>query len=1625
MPRNSAPPSVPSNYIPASSKPKTPSPSIRSVAYSDWAMGCNPEELARLNQVSSVEAVATAELGDVTSNAAGSRLHSASSFSGFMRLLNGGSTEYASSTINSSPSFAGQSSGMERASMSEPPPLHPTVSHIPIPSPLDSFGAFRVPLASPKRDVSRASKAPEPSTSTEKQSRATTASPLGRGNGRKKAAPRSRTATKATKEPAARGGRRKAKSATPSSTPPVLTAENQAELEFSSPLPETSSLAASDIQRADPTVLKDVFGPTLSSATAGNLRTTDSAAVNVGPTGLDSWADPTLWSLPLSTTATKDMDAPGDAPSLVASSISPPASTASPDQFTELTATWSAEPAAALPSITFASGSRASSGGLASSSLMMMMMDLDDNGGASSALSLQTPADQTFYPFGTASGSSTGTANSTTFQPQKDAISTPPLPPPPTSYVASSLINVFSPAPAANPGVVESPFVDSDFGSAVLRFAPASGGYQQQQQVDPAKNQQQEQGWSAGGYMSSFLPALNSDSSVGIGGSASSLTLFPSATTSSTADGRAIASSGASVMTKTTMPPSDGALGLGQTTVMAGGTVPTSTEAFAGASSIPAPGAGMGWGSSIYAGAAAPTIARANSLGAMVTPAMVNAAAVAMGVTPTVAAGWLVAACRQRLLRQTALAAAAAGYRGNLGMTSSGASQAWHMGTQWLAGGTDYGVSSDRGAWLGWGYDNQGPGGLVSSVPTISASAAFVASPQVAAGTDLYGTCLGQGQQRQPDTTAFSMSLPGTGVDTIQASYAVAATTMDTHRGFSTTAGEDGTSFARSSFEATSTASTTLSYLDTALRLQTYSIGDRGATVGRIDGKGVVTPAPLGADTESPAIAASAEAVGQSAQPTTWNGFAAAAEGYGFESTTDGAGSDAAIGSSWGGGDAGTGPWLWRSETIGEGWTIVPTSPMEEDEQEEIPEMIVPVEGQGAVVAETKEAIVDAKSDRKDEGVGETAVGDSGVVAPAAEGVVTEAVVSKLDVGDGGKSASGGARDRGGGGRKGTAAAKRGRKGPATTKEASDEVGKENVDVAEVDIVKDTGEAKAGPRRRSGNGNARGGRASTGGVKRRRGTTATPEATRDDVADSVAEELDDQVNPPEARAKNKRRRVSKNNADTVKTVEIRAPSPNVVPVEAVDVAEVGESIHAVETSHLPSEKKSVKTPAARRTSKAPRRKTAAKAPKVLAPTPSEAGDTEVQVDGDKALPSTVVKGHGITTVMKGHGMGGGDEKEETDDEVPEKAVAADVEKGEGGKGRKRVQQRRKTAAKAPRAAAPPRSRKKVNVKATSAEPEQDVVDSTEPRKDEGHKKHFIPIAPRDSGNERRLDSSSIAIPAFYGNQAQSRSRGAFSVERKASPEVSSEAKPNSRELPRFASPPPLEGTPTTATPTRTLGSFSDTDSSITSPVGEIEVLPRGLKKASKAKISPAFSTTSSLSPGNAATPSPMQKADDSFTTLGSPDEVEKYPCTICDKVFVRKHDLNRHLLKHNVASPRPKCDSCGKTFSRMDGLARHIKRNVCKHGKRMVVDREEEREDVGVKDNVEDLDAAPADDQDSDYEMAVDDDDGSVDSADYDTASSSPIRAPRTRALRSGKRSGTNLMSPIALRKAPRRSGRR
>ncbi|VDI72110.1 Hypothetical predicted protein [Mytilus galloprovincialis] len=49
---------------------------------------------------------------------------------------------------------------------------------------------------------------------------------------------------------------------------------------------------------------------------------------------------------------------------------------------------------------------------------------------------------------------------------------------------------------------------------------------------------------------------------------------------------------------------------------------------------------------------------------------------------------------------------------------------------------------------------------------------------------------------------------------------------------------------------------------------------------------------------------------------------------------------------------------------------------------------------------------------------------------------------------------------------------------------------------------------------------------------------------------------------------------------------------------------------------------------------------------------------------------------------------------------------------------------------------------------------------------------------------------------------------------------------------------------------------------------------------------------------------------------------DTFPCTICQKTFGRRDNLDRHMLRHRDGSLF-QCKTCGLLFSRIDSLQRH------------------------------------------------------------------------------------------------------
>lgn len=76
-----------------------------------------------------------------------------------------------------------------------------------------------------------------------------------------------------------------------------------------------------------------------------------------------------------------------------------------------------------------------------------------------------------------------------------------------------------------------------------------------------------------------------------------------------------------------------------------------------------------------------------------------------------------------------------------------------------------------------------------------------------------------------------------------------------------------------------------------------------------------------------------------------------------------------------------------------------------------------------------------------------------------------------------------------------------------------------------------------------------------------------------------------------------------------------------------------------------------------------------------------------------------------------------------------------------------------------------------------------------------------------------------------------------------------------------------------------------------------------------------------------------------FNNLGSPSLPQSpkgsllgsknFPCHLCDKSYVRSHDLKRHQRAHHFGGTRYPCTLCNSLFSRSDALKRHLKDNKC------------------------------------------------------------------------------------------------
>ncbi|KAI8826943.1 uncharacterized protein EV422DRAFT_490651 [Fimicolochytrium jonesii] len=62
----------------------------------------------------------------------------------------------------------------------------------------------------------------------------------------------------------------------------------------------------------------------------------------------------------------------------------------------------------------------------------------------------------------------------------------------------------------------------------------------------------------------------------------------------------------------------------------------------------------------------------------------------------------------------------------------------------------------------------------------------------------------------------------------------------------------------------------------------------------------------------------------------------------------------------------------------------------------------------------------------------------------------------------------------------------------------------------------------------------------------------------------------------------------------------------------------------------------------------------------------------------------------------------------------------------------------------------------------------------------------------------------------------------------------------------------------------------------------------------------------------------------------NPTPEKPFVCEVCQRGFMRKHDLKRHATTHMETFTPFACDVCHTTFTRLDALHRHVNGNRCK-----------------------------------------------------------------------------------------------
>ncbi|KAI8816493.1 uncharacterized protein EV422DRAFT_501156, partial [Fimicolochytrium jonesii] len=66
----------------------------------------------------------------------------------------------------------------------------------------------------------------------------------------------------------------------------------------------------------------------------------------------------------------------------------------------------------------------------------------------------------------------------------------------------------------------------------------------------------------------------------------------------------------------------------------------------------------------------------------------------------------------------------------------------------------------------------------------------------------------------------------------------------------------------------------------------------------------------------------------------------------------------------------------------------------------------------------------------------------------------------------------------------------------------------------------------------------------------------------------------------------------------------------------------------------------------------------------------------------------------------------------------------------------------------------------------------------------------------------------------------------------------------------------------------------------------------------------------------------------SHVEIHDPNRARAYDCPTCPRKFFKHHDLARHLVTH-AQEKRFVCNDCGKRYSRVDALKRHIVSKGC------------------------------------------------------------------------------------------------